>query len=76
MYLVICANNTALEEGISEYVCRIYPEKMINLSYVLISDNHVSKCANNPASKALVSKSFLGISAHVCRIFSISTKTA
>ena len=31
------------------YVRRIYPEKMINLSFVLISGNHVSKCANNPA---------------------------
>ena len=31
------------------YVRRIYPKKMINLPFVLISGNHVSKCANNPA---------------------------
>ena len=58
MYLVICANNPELDNHNhnEEYLCtfcRIYLEKMVKLSFVLISSNNVSKCAKNTAWKTL-----------------------
>ena len=49
MFLVICAKNPAFEDQIhnGEYL----RTNMINLSFVLISGNYISKCANNPAGK-------------------------
>ena len=58
MFLVICAKiqrwKTKIIMGNICVLAQIISVEINNLSFVLISGYHISKCANNPAWKTLI----------------------